>query len=176
MFGQRQYYCLVAGLREYALDSDTKGIDAAAIRDEILAEVSPRDARLVWLLDAWFACERFLRRRPELAQPVWDAYYAKCARSRSTFLRRWAAFDRDLRMRAVSLVADEPNLIEKERKLDRIRWDRVDELSAFDYFDMDAILAYLVKLNLITRWMRLDEKTGRDMLHQLLDTLNTQIA
>ena len=44
------YYCLVAGLREYALEADTKGFDARALLDEILEGVSARDARLVRLL------------------------------------------------------------------------------------------------------------------------------
>ena len=30
------YYCLVAGLKEYSLDADTKGFDAKAIVGEIL--------------------------------------------------------------------------------------------------------------------------------------------
>ena len=31
-----QYYCLVASLKEYALDADTKGFDAKGIVEEIL--------------------------------------------------------------------------------------------------------------------------------------------
>ena len=46
MFGS-DYYCLVAGLREYALDADTKGFDARAIVAEILDGVSARDAKQV---------------------------------------------------------------------------------------------------------------------------------
>ena len=34
MFAE-EYYCLVASLKEYALDADTKGFDAAAIRRTI---------------------------------------------------------------------------------------------------------------------------------------------
>ena len=48
MFGS-DYYCLVAGLREYALDADTKGFDARAIVAEILDGVSARDAKQVRL-------------------------------------------------------------------------------------------------------------------------------
>ena len=35
-----QYYCLVASLKEYALDADTKGFDARAIVSGILEEVN----------------------------------------------------------------------------------------------------------------------------------------
>ena len=34
----KNYYCLVAGLREYSLDADTKGFNARAIIEEILEE------------------------------------------------------------------------------------------------------------------------------------------
>ncbi len=47
------YYTLVAGLREYALDADTKGFDAQAIVGEILEALTDRDARQVRLLDAY---------------------------------------------------------------------------------------------------------------------------
>ena len=51
------YYTLVAGLREYALDADTKGFDAAAIVAEIFEALTERDARQVRLLDAYYDCE-----------------------------------------------------------------------------------------------------------------------
>ena len=45
---EKNYYCLVAGLREYALDSDTKGFNAREIIAEILEEVSSGDAEAVF--------------------------------------------------------------------------------------------------------------------------------
>ena len=47
---EKNYYSLVSGLREYALDSDAKGFDAAQIVGEILEELSRRDAEAVRLL------------------------------------------------------------------------------------------------------------------------------
>jgi len=38
------YYCLVAGLRDYALDADTKGFDARAIIDDITGQLTDADA------------------------------------------------------------------------------------------------------------------------------------
>ena len=39
-----EYYCLVAGLKEYSLDADTKGFDAKAIVGEILDGVSKQQS------------------------------------------------------------------------------------------------------------------------------------
>ena len=57
------YYCLVAGLREYSLDSGTKGFDPRAILDEILAELTPRDLQAVRLLYGYYDCENLLSLR-----------------------------------------------------------------------------------------------------------------
>ena len=47
MFGNKNYYCLVAGLREYTLDADTKGFNARDIIAEIEEELSGADLRAV---------------------------------------------------------------------------------------------------------------------------------
>ena len=56
----KNYYCLVAGLREYSLDADTKGFNARAIIEEILEGVSARDARCVRLLYGYYDCENLV--------------------------------------------------------------------------------------------------------------------
>ena len=55
---------------------------------------------------------------------------------------------------------------------DAIRWNQAEELSTFDYFDINALLAYLVKVNIVARWTRLDDKQGREMLHRLMTSLD----
>ncbi|MGN0092582.1 MAG: DUF2764 family protein, partial [Alistipes sp.] len=72
----------------------------------------------------------------------------------------------------IATVNDEHNLLDKERKLDRIRWDMASELSTFYYFDINAVLAYLVKINLVARWTLLDRKYGRQMLERLMAELD----
>lgn len=270
MFGKRSYYCLVASLREYALDAETKGFDAEAIRASILEELSARDARAVRLLYGYYDCENLAALRAgrtahnglgnltreeleeEWKQPrrlpaevgrvlrawadpegeeaetvdtarrferaLFDAYYRACAASESRFLRRWSTFDRTLRNVLAALTAraagrpveevvvgdddivaqlcrssasdfglrgevayvdallaavnDEQNLVEKEHKIDRIRWNESLELSTFDYFDLDAVLSYLVRVNIVARWAHLDAARGRALFGQLLGELD----
>ena len=264
------YYCLVAGLREYSLDSGTKGFDPRAILDEILAELTPRDLQAVRLLYGYYDCENLLslragraafnplgnfsqaELREELEHPrnlpqsigrilrayaspegedaetidtgrrfetsLYEAYYAACEASSSRFLREWSRFDRTLRNVAAAVTArakdrpvgecivghddiaeqlrrssaadfglrgelsyvdaviaavnDEGNLLEKEHKIDRIRWQQAVDLAVADYFDINAILSYLVRINIVARWTRLDEKRGRAMLDELLRELD----
>ena len=72
----------------------------------------------------------------------------------------------------ISAVNDEQNLLEKERKIDLIRWNEAGELSTFDYFDINAVMAYLVKVNMVARWSVLDVRHGREMFERLLADLD----
>ena len=74
----------------------------------------------------------------------------------------------------VAAVVDEHNMVEKERKIDNIRWAELSELSAFDYFDLNAVIAYLVKANMVARWAALDAKVGREMFDRLVSELNAK--
>lgn len=266
----RNYYSLVAGLREYALDADTKGFEAKGIVEEILGEVSASDASEVRLLYGYYDCENILALRAgrsahnplgnftreeleqELKAPrllpqgiarvvmayadpegeeaeeidtarrfetaLFAAYYDACRRARSRFLRAWSEFDRTLRNVTAALAAraasrpveevvvgggdvaeqlqrssaadfglrgelpfvdtviaamnDEANLLEKERKIDLVRWEEATELATFDYFNINAILSYLVRINIVARWARLDAARGREMFGRLLAELD----
>ena len=58
-----EYYYLVAGLREWTLESDTKGFNVREIVDEILAELTKRDREAVNLLYAYYDCENIIAYR-----------------------------------------------------------------------------------------------------------------
>ena len=269
---EKNYYCLVAGLREYALDSDTKGFNARELIAEILEEVSSGDAEAVRLLYGYYDCENIIALRAgrsaynplgnipaeeleqEMTSPqalpkamakvlkdyaateseetegvdlslgferaLLTAYYEECARSKSRFVRQWSEFDRTLRNVAAAAVArskdrrvdsvtvgkgdvvaqlqrssaadfglrgeltyvdailaavnDEQNMVEKEHKIDLIRWEHAGELASSDYFNINAILSYLVKINIVARWSQLDPKRGRAMLDRIMAELDSK--
>ena len=60
------------------------------------------------------------------------------------------------------------DLVEREKGLDDILWDKIDSLAIFHYFDIEAVLAYIAKLRIVTRWLNLDEEVGRDVFRRLL--------
>ncbi len=268
MFG-REYYTLVAGLREYSLDSENKGFDAKVILDEIREQLSKKDLRTLRLFYTWYDIENILHikagrsafntlgnygreeleaevQRPQTLPPfigriltafadpdnadsdevdtaqkleraLFAAYYEACAKSSNGFLRNWSAFDRNLRNviaafsarskgwspaevvvgggdvvdaltrssaadfglkgeleyldTVIAAMNDEGNLVEKERRIDLVRWDKSEELTAFNYFDMDAILGYLVRVNIVHRWTVLSPAVGREMYERLVASL-----
>ena len=270
-----EYYYLVAGLRDWTLDSDTKGFDVREIIDEIVGELTKSDREAVRMLYAYYDCENIIARRakrerhnqlgnlsvdevaevleernyslltPEVAKcvklyveandeehdeettldasferAIFEAYYRDLAASKCTFLKDWGAFDRNLRNIAaaiaareagrvvadvtvgdgeiveqlkrstaadfglrgelpyvdsvISAVSDEKNIVEKERKIDAIRWAEAEAMTSFDFFTINFILSYLVKVNIVARWTLLSPEVGREMLNRLIKELDAK--
>lgn len=61
------------------------------------------------------------------------------------------------------------DLLARERGLDELIWEKTDALTTFDYFDIEAVLGFLAKLNIVSRWFLLDEATGREFFRKLVD-------
>ena len=72
----------------------------------------------------------------------------------------------------IAAVSDEPNIVEKERKIDAIRWAEAEDIAAYDYFNVNYILSYLVKVNIVARWTLLSPEVGREMLNKLIASLD----
>lgn len=60
---------------------------------------------------------------------------------------------------------------EKEKAMDRIMWSYLDEYTFFHYFTIEKILAYVIQLEKIERWIKLDYETGKAFLNQLTEEL-----
>ena len=58
--------------------------------------------------------------------------------------------------------------IAREKGLDEITWEKVNGLTIFNYFDINAILGYIAKLHIADRWLVLDEETGRELFKKLV--------
>lgn len=271
----KEYYYLVAGLKEWTLESDAKGFDVAEIRDEILEAISDSDRQAVRELYAYYDCENIIaahagrdrynplgnlskeeiaavfserrysklpkavaevvklyneaddeERDDEVAlddhfeRAVFDAYYRGLEKSKCSFLKAWGEFDRNLRNIAaaeaareanrsiadvvvgrgevveqltrssaadfglrgelqyidsvIAAVSDERNIVEKERKIDAIRWAEAEDIVVFDFFNINYILSYLVKVNIVARWNMLSPEVGRRMLERLMQELDSK--
>ncbi|MBR4822665.1 MAG: DUF2764 family protein [Bacteroidales bacterium] len=69
------------------------------------------------------------------------------------------------------------DILGRERALDDFYWKTVDAITVLDYFDLDVVLAFVVKLKMVERWLRLDEATGRELFRKLVKEIkeNTKI-
>lgn len=68
-------------------------------------------------------------------------------------------------------ILDSDNLLEKEKRIDKMRWDMIDQMLTYEYFTMNRILGYMVKINIIDRWLRLDKSEGEQMFRKLSNSL-----
>ena len=68
----------------------------------------------------------------------------------------------------VQSALESASLLDRERSLDNICWEKVNNLETFHYFDITAVLAYVAKLHIVDRWLALDEEKGRELLHKLV--------
>ncbi len=70
-------------------------------------------------------------------------------------------------------LADNENIMAREKGLDQLKWDKVEEITLFDYFTIEVILAYTIKLDIAYRWLELDEETGRQMFSDIINDLKS---
>lgn len=63
------------------------------------------------------------------------------------------------------------DMVEKEKAIDHIRWTFLDEITVFDYFTIEKILSYTLKLKMLDRWRELDDETGKAFLKRLISDL-----
>lgn len=68
-------------------------------------------------------------------------------------------------------IAEETDLIAREKKLDLLRWKWLDEHTFFKPFDIESVFAYLLKLEMIERWVSLDRTTGEQTFRRLVGAM-----
>ncbi len=68
-------------------------------------------------------------------------------------------------------VHENENLLEREKAMDMMRWDFLDDRNTLNFFSVEVLLAYVIKLQMVQRWLELDYETGKEMFRKLLDQL-----
>ncbi|OJX90713.1 MAG: hypothetical protein BGP01_04875 [Paludibacter sp. 47-17] len=71
----------------------------------------------------------------------------------------------------VMRLAEEPNLLEREKKLDALRWNWLEEHTFFNYFTVEKVLAFVLKTEMLHRWKQLSPEAGEKMFRDLLNSL-----
>ena len=68
----------------------------------------------------------------------------------------------------VHQALESASLLDRERALDNLSWEKIASLETFHYFDLTAVLAYVCKLHIVDRWLALDEEMGRELFRKLV--------
>ncbi|MBQ8957552.1 MAG: DUF2764 family protein [Bacteroidales bacterium] len=180
------YVYIVAGLPELTSGFENTGFDYQAVKESIVELLSESDQKLVELMEEGFD-----------ETTLGADFYAKAAASKNRFIREYFDFDGRLRNMKVNYLAkrlgkesdpylisfeeadfeeerqiadifENADFVQREQKMDELKWEKASDIARMDYFNMNAILAFLVKAKTVQRWAELDKEKGEDMFRKLV--------
>ncbi|MBQ0022015.1 MAG: DUF2764 family protein [Prevotellaceae bacterium] len=68
-------------------------------------------------------------------------------------------------------IVDCEDPVEKEKRIDAFKWLWLEEQTFFNIFSIDAVFSYLCKLEMLTRWEKLDVQKGQETFRQIIENL-----
>ncbi len=165
-------------------------LDRDAIMEGIRSQCSPADNALIDILADSFDPGK-----------LDSAFYAGALSCRNSFLRQYLMWDLQVRNtkarylnralgrpedtdtidlpgaldydgeESVQAVLSGPDILERERGLDSLMWDKAEKLVELHLFDIDVILSFIARLNIADRWNKLDPQRGRALFKRLVDEI-----
>ena len=183
------YVYIVAGLPELTANYEGGDFDYKALRDSVMELLSEKDQKLVELMEEGFD-----------ENTLGADFYAKAAKCKNRFVREYFDFDARLRNIKVQYLAkrlgkkaddylvempdadfeeqhqirailEDVDFVDREQKMDELKWEKASDIARMDYFNMNAILAFLVKAKTVQRWAELDPTKGQEMFTKLLEEI-----
>ncbi|MDR0295089.1 MAG: DUF2764 domain-containing protein [Prevotellaceae bacterium] len=179
------YTYLAAGLTELTFTTDIKGFDYSHICRQMQENITGSDSRLLRLM--------LMGIEPHRQMPYW---YVMAAKSPCRFIREYSGYDRLLRnAQAVAaaekmnvephdyivgeydqttlpeefeLVMAQTDILAREEQIDKLRWQKANEITLFNILDIDYLFAYLAKAAIVDRWMKLDKTKGEAFFRLLI--------
>lgn len=74
----------------------------------------------------------------------------------------------------INSILDETDITRRERALDVLKWEWLDEKTFDKVFDIEAILCYYLKLRIVERWTQLNEQTGEETFRSIVAALKKE--
>lgn len=72
-------------------------------------------------------------------------------------------------------INETSELVEREKKLDSLRWNWMEEVTFFDYFTIERLFVFLLQLEMIERWISLDKEKGNQLFRSIIDSLKNEV-
>ncbi len=166
------YYSLIASLPELSLEKAPQ-IKADEFKDLCMAQLAPKDfAALEAVLDINAKSEhpfvkQWQARESQLRNAAARIRATKQKRDAVDYLRTHSGFDVMIESK-VEEAFNQSTPLERERALDELRWNILDELAGNDPFATSVLLAYAVKLQLAERWASLDNDIGQAKIEKTI--------
>lgn len=71
-------------------------------------------------------------------------------------------------------LAEETDLVSREKRIDVLKWEWLDDNTIFKVFGIESVFAYLLKIEMIERWTNLDRETGEATFRELIGALKKE--
>ena len=76
---------------------------------------------------------------------------------------------------SIQRLNDNDRLQERERQLDDIRWKWLEDNSVFNYFTVERLFVFLLKLSIVERWAKLDADKGMQRYNEMIAELKSSM-
>ncbi len=71
-------------------------------------------------------------------------------------------------------LLEEEDLAHRERRADQLRWNWLEENSFFNFFSVEKLFSFMVRLGMVERWTNLDKEEGQKLFRKLIGDLKEQ--
>ena len=72
-------------------------------------------------------------------------------------------------------ISETEELVEREKKIDLLRWNWMEEATFFNYFTVERLFVFLLQLEMIERWISLDKEKGSQLFRSIIATLKDEV-
>lgn len=72
-------------------------------------------------------------------------------------------------------IAETEDLVEREKKIDVLKWNWMEDAVFFNYFTVERIFVFLLRLEMIGRWIAMDKEKGSEIFRQMIDKLKGEV-
>ncbi|WP_297643062.1 DUF2764 domain-containing protein [uncultured Bacteroides sp.] len=72
-------------------------------------------------------------------------------------------------------ISETEELVEREKKLDQLRWDWMEAATFFNYFSVERLFVFLLQIEMIERWISLDKEKGNQLFRNIIDGLKNEV-
>ena len=72
-------------------------------------------------------------------------------------------------------ISETEELVEREKKIDQLRWNWMEEATFFIYFTVERLFVFLLQLEMIERWISLDKEKGNQLFRSIIATLKDEV-
>lgn len=75
----------------------------------------------------------------------------------------------------IQRIAEIDELVEREKKIDQLKWEWLETESFFNYFTVERLFVFLLQLEMIERWISLDKEKGNELFRSMIQNLKDEV-